>query len=99
MTPWPGCCGRGVMSEVVETRTLWKMQTREDETYPWTDVGTDRASLPDTMRTYDYWLKVHSDTEVRLLETFVEIVVADPEELRKRLTGEKVEDAVPTWTE
>jgi hypothetical protein len=84
---------------VVESRELWHIQFREDETYPWKNVGVERADLGDTLRTYDYWKENHADVEVRMLRTVVTVEVADVEECREKDSQkavEKTDIAVPS---
>jgi hypothetical protein len=85
--------------EIVESRELWHIQFREDETFPWKSVGTERAALGETIRTYDFWVEKHADVEVRMLRTVVTVEVADVEKLREKSsqqTAETTDIAVPS---
>lgn len=84
-----------VPGDTVSVRELWHLEFREDDTYPWKEVGTHREDAVATLRTYDYWKENHPTVEVRLLQTVVEVVVADPEILRDKLRKETADRADP----
>lgn len=80
--------------EIFETRELWIVRFREDETHPWKDVGTERADAAATLRTYDYWGEHHADVERVIARVVVRTEVYDPEKLREELAQETAVKAV-----
>lgn len=81
--------------DVLEDLDLWILQYRAEGSNGWVDVGTDRASAADSLRTYDFWKENYPDVEPRLLKTTVRRMVEDPEKLREMLPQEPVESGDP----
>lgn len=74
--------------EIIETRELWIVRFREDDTHPWKDIGTERADAAATLRTYDYWGENHPDVERSIAKVVVTMTDYDPEKLREELAQE-----------
>lgn len=77
---------------VIETRELWSVRFREDGTYPWKELGTERADWAAVLRTWDFHVKNHPDVEHEIIKTDVARVIEDPERLRAMLPKDPAED-------
>lgn len=78
--------------DVIETREVWTLMVRPDESYPWVEFGTSNADPAAVLRTYNYRLEKHPDEAIAIARADVTVTVEDPERLRKLIEKKAVDE-------
>jgi hypothetical protein len=77
--------------DLIETREVWTLMVRPDESYPWVEWGTPSADAAAILRTYDYRKQKEPEEAIVIARANVTVIVEDPERLRE-ITEKKAID-------